>query len=79
VIKACFDASNIESAQIVYDFVLLLSITFASVFLFAVSLLLVTQSKNFMAGKTTYARMKSQKIDIITGTRAEEVKGKAYA
>jgi hypothetical protein len=69
---------HVQLAQFLVDFVLIIVITVASVFLMPVSMLLQVQTLNFMSGQTTPERLKAAAISK-HGTRSTTMKGKEYA
>ena len=48
--------------QFLYDLVMVVNITVGSFFFFAVSLLLLVQTKNFLAAQPTSIRMSTKKV-----------------
>ena len=69
---------DLVTAQILYDTVLVIVITVASFFLMPLTLLMIIQTKNFKAGKTTQNRLKNVSVSAL-GAKLTQISGRNYA
>ena len=66
-----------KTAKILFDVAIVLILLISAVFVLPLSVLLMVQTKNFLANKTTQARFKNNQVAQL-GIPIQELKGKEY-
>jgi len=78
LLKTMLHSDSTTAAQVIYDVLVILIITAASFFLVPLSVLLIVQTKNFLSGQTTQARLKTKQVSQL-GATATQITGRGYA
>merc|ERR1712224_502339 len=72
-----FKPQNTTIAQFLYDFSIIYVVTAATIFLLPLTVLVINQTRNFLAGMTTRSRLEAMKINF--GSAITPITGREHA